>query len=180
MRYVSLREFQPGLLEVGDRASGVNVSNWINSKVHIARDYRHKSYIGKTMENNRVHWYCGASLISERHLLSAAHCFELQPDKAQVGDLRIYSNAEDELAQQFAIERTLTHPDYKANDVYDDIGLVVLKGFVKLSINTVPACIWKENKLPTDTFEVVGYGSRVSNLFFIDLPVWEVGSKYHS
>lgn len=47
----------------------------------------------------------------------------------------------------------------------------------RLSLDIVPACLWKNDLLPTDTFEVVGWGSRVSNLFFIDLPVWEVESK---
>lgn len=44
----------------------------------------------------------------------------------------------------------------------------------RISLDIVPACLWKDNELPTDSYEVVGWGSRVSNLFFIDLPVWEV------
>uniref|UniRef100_A0A336MPR3 CSON004416 protein n=1 Tax=Culicoides sonorensis TaxID=179676 RepID=A0A336MPR3_CULSO len=182
LRYVSLREFQPGLLELSDRTSsddGLSLqdyrSNWINSKIHIARDYRHKAYLGWYKENY-IHWYCGASLISERFLLSAAHCMDNRPEIASVGGLRPHSSAEDHLTQKIEIEQIIIHPSYRQNEIYHDIALVKLKDSVKLSLDIVPACIWKKNELPTDTYEVVGWGSRTSNLFFIDLPVWEVGN----
>lgn len=181
---MSLRKFQPGLLELADRTSsddGLSLqdyrSNWINSKIHIARDYRHKGYLG-TFKDNHIHWHCGASLINERWLLTAAHCMTKRPNIASVGGLRPNSHAEDHLNQRREIEQIIIHPSYRNNDIYHDIALVKLNEEIDLSLDTVPACIWKKDELPTDTYEVVGWGSRTSNLFFIDLPVWEVGSKY--
>lgn len=184
LRYVSLREFQPGLLELADRSisddDGLSLqdyrSNWINSKIHIARDYRHKGYLG-WYKDDYIHWYCGASLISERWLLTAAHCMAKRPDIASVGGLRPHSHAEDHLNQKREIEQIIVHPSYKNNETHHDIALLKLKEDVKISLDTVPACIWKKNELPTDTYELVGWGSRTSNLFFIDLPVSEVDSK---
>lgn len=116
----------------------------------------------------------GHHLITTQCLLNISYIvsnYSSTPTVAQVGDLRIFSPADDHLGQRQEIESFIQHPSYRFGQVHNDIGLVRLKNDIKISLDTVPACIWKDEELPVNTYELVGFGSRVSNFFFIDLPM---------
>lgn len=87
------------------------------------------SAIGWKRPNNHIEWICGGSLISEKFVLSAAHCVVVDgrnPDTIRIGDQDLLVNEPGITPQQFGIENIFMHPEYRSNLKYHDIALFEL------------------------------------------------------
>ncbi|CBY41845.1 unnamed protein product, partial [Oikopleura dioica] len=104
---------------------------------------------------------CGASLIDERHVLTAAHCVDLSGPIAGIDKNKV-------LQMELHHEAIYEHYDFVRGSLVNDIALIRLKKAVKLDDSTNVVCLPEKNeRVPSGTEAyVAGWGYMNENAFW--------------
>ncbi|KAJ0173207.1 hypothetical protein K1T71_011383 [Dendrolimus kikuchii] len=103
---------------------------------------------------------CGASLVSDQHVVTAAHCQQIRDQKIEVKEFLVTAgafdldNLADNEAQSYYVKHAIPHDDYDPFTYKNDIMVMTLKRKVVYTDYIIPICLWSEEY--ADLSNIVG------------------------
>lgn len=114
---------------------------------------------------NNPKYICGSTIITKRHLVTAAHCIYdvdsfMRPERIlAVPGMYNVDNFFDEAAQFSDVDAVIPHEDYDHEDDLNDADVAVLRLKLPLDFtdNVVPICLWHGENDVTKIFGQQGF-----------------------
>ncbi|XP_045501278.1 serine protease snake-like isoform X1 [Colias croceus] len=157
--------------DICNRYEWDNVPAIIHGHITKPGEYPHMAAIGWKAAIGTWIFKCGSTLISTKHLLTAAHCSRASkrdtsladpvPKIVRLGDKNIvdvFTNGR--FPYDVPIEKIINHPNFVSPKKYFDIAIIVTEREITFSNLIQPACLW--NSYDTSKFSkeatVTGWG----------------------
>ncbi|KAG1696668.1 Proclotting enzyme [Nymphon striatum] len=121
-----------------------------------------------TKRGSQKTYLCGGTIINDRYIVSAAHCFKKSASSRIVPERYVIRLAEHDITddnngQEYDVEEIIVHSEYKPPVAYNDIALLKVKRKITDSSKVQPICLpigpEKSQNLEKKRVTVIGWGT---------------------